>query len=135
MVDRFDRSVHVDPFREAWAFHDSDGYVAWRTGIGGGVEVLSLRAYSPGNGAGRRLLRAMLSSVVGNGRRPGTVYGFLRVPDRDGQSFYRSMGFGLHYTTGVYEDGEAVVFSAPFGELCRRHEIGSRELTSPKEGG
>lgn len=101
----------------------NDGWVAWERGTGGNVELSYLKARDPGNGGGTRLLRAMLAALR---RDPPyhTVYGFTRTCNLDAQAFYRAMGFTLSPVVGVYKDGGAVVFSAPYEDLCRFHKIG-----------
>jgi ribosomal protein S18 acetylase RimI-like enzyme len=99
-----------------WA-EDEGGYVVWRRGTGGNVELLHLRA---AQGHGRRLLRRMLDGLASDPPYC-TVFGFTRVGNVTAQGFYKAMGFTLTQVAGVYADGSAVVFSQTFEKLKAIH--------------
>lgn len=89
------------------------GYVVWRPGTGGGVELLHLRAVVPGRGHGRSLVRTLVERLAAD--PPGRVVFGFALPAAAG--FYGKMGFALTPLAGVYRDGPAVFFRAPLGAL------------------
>jgi hypothetical protein len=119
-VPTLDHLKHVVPFTQVASFESEDGYVVWRRGTGDNVELLHLRSYRPG--AGTRLLRVMLTRLKDDPPY-ATVFGFCLRSNPKAQEFYLRQGFTLSFVTGVYAEGEAVVFSARYDDLCRRHEL------------
>lgn len=121
-----DEVKYVDPFKEVYTVNNTDGYIVWRIGTGWNIELLHLRAYQPGNGAGTRLFREMLSRIEQSGQRPyATVYGFTRTTNYPAKKFYQSLGFSLSYVSGVYADGDAVVFSQSYERLIATYLKGA----------
>lgn len=115
-IDRLRRMDHYEDTCD----DDGGGYIVWRRGTGDNVEITHLRAYRPHNGAGRRLLRIMLHDLRENPPY-ATVFGFTRQSNTQACNFYAKMGFELTVVKGVYADGTAVVFSAPYRTLLERH--------------
>ena len=108
----------LEPFA-GLSWHASiDGYIVWRRGTGDNAELLHLRAGAAGGG--RRLLAEMLRCLR---QSPpyATVFGFTRTVKVGAQAFYQAAGFTLSPVVGVYADGAAIVFSASYEDLCRRH--------------
>ena len=101
---------------------NQDGYISWRWGTGDNVELTHLRSAEPGNGQGRKLLRSMLAALK-NDPPYCTVFGFTRTCNKVAQAFYQDMGFVLSPVEGVYADGDAVLFSANYVDLCRLHGV------------
>lgn len=97
------------------------GHIIWRKGTGGNAEILYIKATK--KGGGRRLLRLMLSGLVDNPpyNGDGTVYGFTREGNLTALAFYDKMGFELSRVAGVYAEGSAVCFSAPYLALVKTH--------------
>lgn len=123
-----DEVKYVDPFTDVYTVNNSDGYIVWRVGTGWNIELLHLRAYQPGNGAGKRLFLAMLSRIEQQGPRPyATIYGFTRTSNYLAKKFYRSLGFSLSYVSGVYADGDAVVFSQRYERLIETYLKGEHD--------
>lgn len=114
----------IAPYSWVNYHNDADGYIAWRMGSGLNTELLHLKAFSPGNGAGKRLLKVMLTKLLTD---PPfcTVFGFTRSINIEGRLFYADMGFELSPVTGVYRDGSAVLFSQEYKRLCTNHQIGA----------
>lgn len=98
------------------------GYIVWRVGTGGNVELLDLQVVptARGQGVGIGLLRAMLRHLKDNPPYY-TIFGFTRTANVEAQEFYAAVGFDLSRVAGVYADGEAIVFSAKYDDLCKRH--------------
>lgn len=96
--------------------------IRWRNGTGGNLELTYLKTTVARQGIGRKLFRVLLER---NLKSPpyATVYGFTRVANVDAQAFYRAMGFTLTTVRGVYDDGEAFVFSARYDDLCQLHGV------------
>ena len=99
---------------------DGLGTIVWRTGTGGNVEILDIRAKTYGEGKGRELLSQLLHSLK-SCPPYATVFGFSRVGNADAHMFYCTMGFDLSRVDGVYADGEAIVFSQLYTVLCDMH--------------
>lgn len=103
--------------------HGPDGsYLTWRRGTGENVEITNLKAAEPGHGVGTALLRGLLEQLLADPPYH-TVYGFTRTTNEAAQAFYSASGFALSWVHGVYRDGAAVVFSAPYHELCALHKV------------
>lgn len=115
----FDQAIHVNPYEAIDWIEAIDGYIVWRVGTGLNVELLHIRTYADGCGAGRRLLSAMVDKLKACPPYH-TVFGFTRTCNHAARQFYAKMGFVLTEVTGVYADGSAVVFSQPFAELLER---------------
>lgn len=97
-----------------------EGYIVWRYGTGLNVELLHLKVSKPGHGTATKLLQDMLRRLK---QDPpwATVFGFTRVNNESAQGFYSWAGFDLSVVKGVYADGEAMLFSARYDDLCARH--------------
>lgn len=106
----------LEPFKNVYHIHDDRGYIVWRVGTGLNVELLHIKATY--KGAGRELLRAMLKALQSNPPYH-TVFGFTRWGNEEAARFYPSCGFDCTVVSGVYRDGAAVVFSAPYEQLCK----------------
>ncbi len=119
MID-LDHRQHIEPYQRLGYVHSEDGYIVWRTGTGGNAELLHLRSQRPGGG--QRLLVRMLEALTADPPY-ATVFGFTRAGNTEAQEFYRKAGFTLTRVTGVYADGEAIVFSRPYAELLALHRV------------
>lgn len=128
MLER-DYSEKVHPFKGvkvSVAEHPEkgEGYIVWRRGTGGNVELLHIKVSKPGNGMATKLLKEMLRRLKADPPY-ATVFGFTRKGNESAQGFYRWAGFELSEVVGVYDEGAAVVFSARYDDLCKRHLEGT----------
>lgn len=96
------------------------GEIFWQRGTGGNVEITLFKSTRRKVGYGRRLLQGMLRELRTNPPYH-TVYGFTRTSNLDARAAYSALGFTLSLVIGVYKDGDAMVFSAPYEDLCKRH--------------
>lgn len=116
----FNPDIHVEPYRRVdYLNYAGIGYLVWRVGTGGNVEILHLRIHKPGEGHGRRMLGAMLR-CLSTSPPYATVFGFTRTGNTAAQAFYRDVGFTLTPVYGVYDEGDAVVFSARYSKLLEK---------------
>ena len=122
MSVKFSSGVHVDPYRKVGYIDGPDGHLVWRTGTGGNVEVLHLRALSPGQGGGTRMLREMLSRLRTDPPY-ATVFGFTRITNHDARRFYLNSGVTLTEVPRVYAEGAAVLFTARYDYLLGFHGL------------
>lgn len=108
----------VQPFDHcAWSYHRDRGYVVWRKGTGGNVELLHIRTFAPGQGHGRTLVYALLDRLKDDPPYHA-VYGFTRTSNEDARKFYGALGFRLAPAVeGLYAAGGATLFWAPYREL------------------
>lgn len=113
---------HVHPYQEVNFISRPSGYLVWRGGTGGNVEILHLRTYQQRKGHGRELLVEMLTRLRASPPYK-TIYGFTLPVNEAGHLFYQAMGFVLSPVIGVYAAGSAKVFSADYDQLCQRHGI------------
>ncbi len=118
----FDERHHVWPYRATGHYDDPTGYVVWRLGTGGNIELLHLRAYSPRQGHGRELLRRMLKLLRVHPPYH-SVFGFCLPGNGDGQAFYRAVGFDVHRVPGVYAAGAACLFTQEYRTLCKLNGV------------
>jgi hypothetical protein len=110
----FNYAKHVLPFTSVHYHEGPEGYIVWRLGTGENVELLHIR------GNGFALLKVMLLRL--KDRPPyHTVFGFTRTGNWDALYFYKRAGFQPSNVDGVYKDGVATIFSAPYEELCKRY--------------
>lgn len=118
----FDFEKHVKPYMEMGYVEDKEGYIVWRTGTGGNVELLHLKVREVRKGHGRRLFKEMLRGLV---VRPPyeTVFGFVLEDNHVARSFYRAMGMTQTPVKGVYRAGMAVVFSETYKNLKGWHDV------------
>lgn len=117
-----DQDNLFEPYKRVRWYADAGGHIVWRTGTGGNEELLHIRAYEPGYGHGTFLLGKMLERLLDEPPY-ATVFGFTRTSNAEALEFYRRSGFVLSTVAGVYADGDAVVFSQTYAELCRLHGI------------
>lgn len=98
------------------------GYILWRVGTGGNVELLDLQvtATAQGSGVGTEMFQEMLRRLKYDPPY-ATVFGFTRTCNKAAQVFYQNLGFVLSPVHGVYADGTAVLFSASYDDLRRVH--------------
>lgn len=99
-----------------------NGFIVWRQGTGGNVELLHIKTYAPGQGTGRQLVVAMLEHLK---TQPPycTVFGFTRTCNEASQKFYTALGFELTPVKGVYQDGSAVLFSQEYKTLLEFNNV------------
>lgn len=100
---------------------DDTGYVTWRRGTGGNVELFNIKTRDRGKGYGRQLVYAMLDALKADPPYH-SVFGFTRVSNEEARAFYAALGFRLHEVPGVYADGRAVLFEAPYADLVKEME-------------
>lgn len=107
-------------YMQIYVVKTEHGYVTWRYGTGGNYEILHIKRRPGHKGEGKRLMRLMLREMLDeppyDGR--GTVFGFARGDNERALRFYAECGFDLFKVRGVYSDGNAVLFTAPFVHLC-----------------
>lgn len=116
----FDFTRLVSPYMDVYSYDGEEGYVVWRLGTGLNAELLHIRAGRPGGGS--ELLKVMLQRL--KARPPyATVFGFTRVSNVEALRFYAEAGFTVTRVAGVYDEGEAAVFSARYEDLCRRFGV------------
>ena len=108
---------------------DKRGMIVWRWGTGDNVEITHLKASRPGRGEGRSLLRDMLAILLEDPPY-ATVFGFTRSSNLTAHAFYKKAGFVLSPVAGVYADGDAIVFSANYVDLCQFHRVGPCQTSS-----
>lgn len=96
------------------------GEIFWQRGTGGNVEITYFKSSTPHVGHGRKLLQEMLRELRKNPPYH-TVYGFTRTSNLNARAAYVALGFTLSLVLGVYKDGDAMVFSAPYKDLCEKH--------------
>lgn len=113
-----DRSVRYRTVR--WR-RDSTGWIMWRYGTGGNVELTDIHTTERGKGHGRQLFYVMLDALRADPPYY-SVFGFTRVSNEEARAFYAALGFRLHEVPGVYADGRAVLFEAPYADLVREME-------------
>ena len=112
---------HVCPYEEVDYYEiEGEGYIVWRRGTGDNVEMLHLKAERTLEGIGSRLIKAMLVRLRLDRPPYETVYGFCRTNNFQAIGFYERLGFDISVVKGVYRDGDAVVFSAKYKDLCER---------------
>lgn len=96
------------------------GHISFQRGTGGNVEITSFRVDPVKRGHGTALLKRMLRKLESEPPYH-TIYGFTRTCNTDAIEAYKALGFTTSPVWGVYKDGSAVVFSAPYSDLCAKH--------------
>lgn len=120
---KMNSSKHVDPYRQMGYVDDEDGYIVWRTGTGGNVELLHLNTVEDGRGCGKRLLTKMLQNLRLSPPY-ATIFGFCLFSNLSAKDFYLRMGFDISEVEGVYDEGRAYVFSQRYDRLKQLHLAG-----------
>lgn len=100
---------------------DETGVIVWRYGTGRNVELLEIHTNERGKGYGRQLVYRMLDRLKFDPPYH-SVFGFTRVSNEEARAFYAALGFRLHEVPGVYADGRAVLFEAPYADLVKEME-------------
>jgi len=120
-IDQLDydcfKQRYIQPFKKLdFCYALGRGFIVWRLGTGANVELLHIRAFEPRRGHGRKLFYRMLEQL---GNRPPyySVFGFTRVSNERAAEFYKALGFNLQSVTGLYADGEAVMFWRKYQDL------------------
>lgn len=113
------QDLQVKPFEKCCFLFRSTGYIVWRRGTGGNVELLHLKVFTPGHGHGQSLLSDMIR-MLSEDPPYATVFGFTRTINDEAQSFYARHGFTLTKVAGIYADGDAVIFSQKWQSLVAR---------------
>lgn len=113
------RRKYLKPFFGVDHVWSDDGYIVWRLGTGGNVELLHIRSFKKHIGAGTELIRTMLRRLKQN---PPyfSVYGFSVATNEEAVSFYRRLGFHVEIVTGPYLEGKAALFSQSYDMLCQK---------------
>lgn len=115
------REELIEPYRRLAWHEDATGYIVWRRGTGGNVELLHIRTYEKGKGSGRQLVYRMLVRLRVD-KPYHSVFGFTRVANDEAKAFYAALGFSLTEVPGIYADRRAVLFFAPYDDLVKRME-------------
>lgn len=114
------RDQYITPYtRVCYAGEEANGFIAWRLGTGGNVELLHIKTKVKGKGHGRRLFYKMLDCLR-NHPPYYSVFGFTRVSNEEAQSFYGALGFDIQDVAGVYADGRALLFWQSYETLLER---------------
>lgn len=89
LLEKMRDYAHVD------FIHDPEvGYLSWRTGTGGNLEILFLEAAERGKGLGRKLLRRMCQVLVEENTPPYySVFCFCLGSNVAARRFYANAGF------------------------------------------
>ncbi len=103
------------------SFQRDEGDIVWRPGTGGNAELLYIHTTEHGKGYGRALVYMMLDDLKSDPPYH-SVFGFTRVSNEEARAFYAALGFRLHEVPGVYADGRAVLFEAPYADLVKEME-------------
>lgn len=118
----FQYEKHINPYLRISYHSDEHGYIVWRRGTGGNVELLHLKVKETRKGHGTRLFREMLRQLQAEPPY-AQVFVFTRMENAAARQFYRSMGM-IHSTVyGVYADGVAALLSADYNFLRKKHGI------------
>lgn len=112
---------YVGPFQELpFIFEEELGYIVWRVGTGENVEILHIRAFSPGIGEGPLLIKKMLEQL--KWKPPyHSVFSFVLDYNERAKRMYTAAGFQENKVVGLYAGGDCALFTAPFRDLCRLH--------------
>lgn len=114
------KTEHVEPYRKVEHYQCLNGYIVWRRGTGGNIEIVHLKTKETRKGTGTHLLKEMLRRLKAHPPY-ATIFGFSRIGNESAHAFYRAMGFELTRVKGIYDEGAAVVFSARYSDLLERH--------------
>lgn len=114
-----------------YIYRDDLGYIVWRRGTGGNLEILFIEAANPGNGQGRELVRLMVEYLTRTNAAPyHSVFAFRLGSREEAGRFYRSLGFrgvlvgSPRGERGVYRDDETYLHWVPWDELKRNLGVG-----------
>lgn len=116
------KDKYIKPFDGLeYIFVEDVGYVVWRRGTGGNVELLHIRAFTTGRGDGSRLVKMMLKKLKEN---PPyfSIFGFLLDSNVPMKKVYSRMGFNLiEGLDGPYKHGKACLMWQSFDVLCEKN--------------
>ena len=102
-----------------YLFSPRYGYIVWRLGTGENVELLHVRSFTPRQGVGTRLVKAMLRELIKN-KPYYSVFGFSLANNTIAHEWYHSMGFNTQECGGPYKGDKAVIFWQSFDVLCKK---------------
>lgn len=111
------QSEYICPYQSVrYIYRRGEGFIAWRRGTGDNVELLHIKTLVKKQGIGRKLVYAMLE-YLRECPPYHSVFGFTRVDNEEARAFYGALGFSLQEIAGVYADGRAILFYAPYKRL------------------
>lgn len=102
------------PFSTLEHIFDERGYIVWRVGTGGNVELLHIRSLKKGKG--KELVRDMLS-VLKDNKPYYSVFGFCLASNKKAIRFYTKLGFTLEKLQGPYKKDSSVFFWQDYKKL------------------
>ena len=112
---------YVKPFGNVHYEYTKDvGFIVWRRGTGGNVELLHIRAEEYRKGYGRWLFHRMLKCLLAEPPYY-SVFGFTLVTNHRARAFYESLGFHCREVEGIYRDGRTVLFWRGYNSLLQRN--------------
>jgi len=119
MSDDFSLRHLVKPYQVVEYVHlPRLGYIVWRLGTGGNIELLHIKAFKKNQGIGKKLFIEMLKKILENNQEPyHSIFGFTRTLNEQAHNFYSGIGFSLAKINGIYADGSCVIFSQDFKKL------------------
>lgn len=113
----------VEPFEKVWRiFIPDNGYIVWRLGTGGNIELLHIRVFELRKGYATMLVRMMLEELK---QHPPyhSVFGFAVASKPDIGEIYRHLGFETETIVGMYQSGGTIVFHQEYAKLCTHYDI------------
>lgn len=104
---------YIKPYPGAEYIYTPKGYIVWRTGTGGNVELLHIRSFFPKHGYGRVLIAEMLKRI----QPYHSVFGFCFF---ENMGFYLKCGFHVEPIPLVYKSGQAAFFVQEYKKLKKK---------------
>ena len=84
---------YIEPFEGlSYYYNENEGFIVWREGTGNNTELLHIRAFQPAKGG--ILLSRMVMRLADNPPYH-SIYGFVRVSNKEAREFYRKLGFEI----------------------------------------
>jgi len=86
-----------------------NGFIEYREGTGGNIEITQIRAYEKGRGTGRELIRRLIEES----KPYYSIYAFVLASRLDARRFYASCGLNeMPIGRGLYKNDGAIIMTA-----------------------
>ena len=121
-MNKTEQQEKVHNFTDVNRIECDNGYIVWRLGTGYNVELLHLKTIIQRQGTGKALVLAMLNKLKEDPPY-ATVFLFTRTNNTSSRVFYTTLGFEETVVKGVYDDGDAVLFSQRYITLLELHNL------------
>lgn len=115
-------SKYIEKFRDIdFIYWPEKGFIVWRLGTGGNMELLHIRTFIPKKGYAKELIGAMVKKIQ-NKPPYYSIFGFALSSRENLKEIYRQLGFNVTPDiAGPYKTSPSFLFYQSYEELKKKY--------------